>query len=609
MIVDERRGKLLVQPGSERADASSVATDRHVHRVRTTLGSLALTIAFVGVVTTLAWPIATQEAADRTLLDIGLTVVALMAVTALVTAVVIVRRLRLVTNINRWLAGTVVLSTVAIALLLLAGQQPSTSASMASRGFCLIAGSSALLAFLVELERLHRRAAEHQRAIEDEALGLLREKRILKGREDRLRRIIENAADAWFEVDRHGHIRGWNGKATELFGYTASQAAARTLGQLLPTACDDDLGAIHDFWTAADRHDGRRRELTIRRADCAEFPVELTMWVDDTGDEPRLNFFARDITARRDAEHHMERALVEEREAVLRLQELDRVKSNFVSSISHEFRSPLTNTLGYLELLADGGGGELTVDQARFVDVAERNAKRLLGLIEDLLTLARIESGSFSARFRPIDVAALVGAAMKQSTLSANDRHVVLALDLADVLGVCVGDEHQIGQALDNVIGNAVKFTPPEGRVDVRVRRLGDELVVVVADTGIGIPADEQAQLFERFYRTTMSVEQQHQGAGLGLTISKAIVEHHGGTIGLESTVGIGTTVTLRLPLLPLATPAPTPPVAPAASPPLNSATSSGVAYPVPEQPMTAPPVLAEGSSSSASAYDRSDST
>jgi signal transduction histidine kinase len=261
--------------------------------------------------------------------------------------------------------------------------------------------------------------------------------------------------------------------------------------------------------------------------------------------------YARDMIVRRDAEQQLQRALDEEHHVVMRLQELDRVKTEFVSSISHELRTPLTSTLGFLEMLGDEVVGDLNEEQKHMVQIATRNGHRLLALIEDLLTLSRIESGAFSVQYRPLDMNTVVREAAATWMQTAGNSDVGLTMDLDDDMGVLPGDERQITRALGNILGNAVKFTPPGGSVTVTTRRDADILTVVVADTGIGIPTEEQGHLFERFYRATPAVEQAFPGAGLGLTIARAVVEHHGGTIGIESTPAIGTTVTVQLPSLP----------------------------------------------------------
>jgi len=250
-------------------------------------------------------------------------------------------------------------------------------------------------------------------------------------------------------------------------------------------------------------------------------------------------------------------AVAQQNEVAFKLQQLDRAKNDFVSSVSHELRSPLTSTLGYLELLSDGDAGELQPEQARMVEIASRNAKRLQTLIEDLLTLSRIETGTFRLRFQPVDIGATTRAVVALSATVAKERNVQIHVAIDDQIGTCPGEETQLIKAIDNIVNNAVKFTPTGGAVNVEVLAGGDGVTIRVQDNGIGIAADEQAMLFDRFFRATIAVEQAHHGTGLGLTIAKTIIEHHGGTITLESTDGVGTTVSILLPSIPMTVPAP----------------------------------------------------
>lgn len=384
--------------------------------------------------------------------------------------------------------------------------------------------------------------------LEDQALSLLREKRNLEYQQDRVRRIVDNAADAYIEISQVGEIQGWNTKASELFGVDASAGGAH-ISTVLSRQTVDFLDL---FWGDPKRFDGVHHQATARHPAGHDFPIEATVWVDESDMAPKMSMFIRDITLRREAEVRLERALQEERNAVMRLQEIDKAKTDFVSSISHELRSPLTNTLGYLEVLSDGDAGELSDRQRRMVEVAERNARRLLSSIEDLLTLSHIESGQFGIKYKPVEVADAVRHAVGKHAQLASEREIAMELTLAPGLGICPGDQTQIVRALAAIVGNAVKFTPPAGRVDVTVNSAGEFALIQIEDNGIGIPEKELPHLFDRFYRTSVSVDQQHQGAGLGLTIARAIIEHHGGEIEIHSVETSGTKVNVRLPMLPL---------------------------------------------------------
>ena len=423
--------------------------------------------------------------------------------------------------------------------------------SLASNFACSLVIVFALLA---SIAALYRRAEQDKLVLEDEALRLLQQTRAAQYREDRVRRIIENAADAYIEISNNGVIQAWNTKAADMFGWRSLEAIGQPLVSLImSTEGESQLQEfVNSFWEDEDRFDGAHAEIITMNRNGVEFPVEVTMWVDESDFEPQMNFFLRDITTRRQADEQLQRALEDERQAVLRLQELDRAKTDFVSSVSHELRSPLTSTLGFLELLADGDAGDLTPDQLRMIEIASRNARRLFVMIEDLLTLSRIEENAFRISYKPVRMDSVIETIVERNQSLAQERGLAVDLDVSGTLGICVGDEQQLARAIDNIVGNAVKFTPEGGRISVAVRREAHEVVIAVADNGIGIPVEEQKHLFDRFFRASVAVESQSGGTGLGLTIAKAIIDHHNGTIEVHSELGIGTTVTLRCPALPV---------------------------------------------------------
>jgi signal transduction histidine kinase len=231
-----------------------------------------------------------------------------------------------------------------------------------------------------------------------------------------------------------------------------------------------------------------------------------------------------------------------------RLRELDRLKDEFIALVSHELRTPLTSIRGYTELLLDGEAGDLTDDQRQFLGVVDRNSHRLLHLVGDLLFLAQVEAGKLVLEVGAVDLGTVASESVETARPQAEAKEITLTLATGPV-PLVAGDRARIAQLLDNLVSNALKFTPEQGRVDVRVRALDNQAILEVRDSGMGIPADEQKFLFERFFRTTTATEQAIQGTGLGLAISKAIVEAHSGRITVASTQGAGTTFRVALPL------------------------------------------------------------
>lgn len=229
--------------------------------------------------------------------------------------------------------------------------------------------------------------------------------------------------------------------------------------------------------------------------------------------------------------------------------EAARLKDEFVGSISHELRTPLSSVLGYLELAREDEAG-LSDTQSRYLEVAERNARRLLALVGDLLFVAQVDAGRFPLELSRFDVRGVVRAAAESAMPHATRVGVSMAVEVPDEPLEVRGDPTRIGQAIDNLVSNALKFTPRGGSVTVRLSRFGHELCVAVVDTGLGIPEDEMERLFTRFFRSTTSTRQAVQGVGLGLNITRAIVEAHGGRIDASSIEGEGTTFEIWLPAL-----------------------------------------------------------
>jgi signal transduction histidine kinase len=243
------------------------------------------------------------------------------------------------------------------------------------------------------------------------------------------------------------------------------------------------------------------------------------------------------------------RAYEVEKAAVAQLQELDAAKNSFLSSVSHELRTPLTSIMGYVEMLTDGEAGELTAEQLKMVGIVERNGGRLLTLIEDLLTLSRVEAGSFGLLIGEVGVGSMLQAVIDAMAPMAAENEVTLSLDVPPDIGTIVGDPEQLERAMFNLVSNAVKFTRAGGWVTISVGRRDDMVRLRVRDTGIGIPFAEQDKLFTRFFRSSISQQQAVQGTGLGLSIVKSVIEQHGGSVEIESVPGEGTTVTVLLPV------------------------------------------------------------
>ena len=244
------------------------------------------------------------------------------------------------------------------------------------------------------------------------------------------------------------------------------------------------------------------------------------------------------------------RAFEQQRRSMRRLEELDRAKDTFVSTVSHELRTPLTSIVGYLEVMSEGGMGSVPAGVTAGLAVIHRNAVRLRDLVEDLLILSAYDAAVVQLDQRSVNLAGLVSERQQTLTALAAANGVELRLVAENRLPRVLADRGHLERVIENLLGNAVKFSHPGGRVTVRLGADDKHVLLSVTDNGIGIPAAEQDQVFARFFRSSLSVADEIQGAGLGLALVQTVVEWHGGSVEVDSIEGEGTTVTVRLPRL-----------------------------------------------------------
>ena len=358
--------------------------------------------------------------------------------------------------------------------------------------------------------------------------------------------IVESTDDSISATTLDGTILSWNRSSERLYGYTAAEMIGERIHKIIEperhAAVDETLAAI------ARGELVEPHEATGVRKDGSIMPVALTVSLVRGADGivRGISTIARDISDRRAAEAEREALLEELAAQNERLRELDRMKDDFVASVSHELRTPLTSIRGYLDLVREDG--DFDEEQDRMLGIVDRNADRLLGLVTDLLFIAEVDAGKLTIERGAVRLADVATESVEAAGPRADAVGISLQLQ-TDAALVVSGDRIRLAQVFDNLISNAVKFTPPAGRVDVRVSRSESDAIIEVADTGPGIPEEERAHLFERFFRTSGATIAAVQGTGLGLAIVSAIIESHGGTVGVQSTAGEGTTFVVRLPL------------------------------------------------------------
>jgi signal transduction histidine kinase len=226
-----------------------------------------------------------------------------------------------------------------------------------------------------------------------------------------------------------------------------------------------------------------------------------------------------------------------------------RMKDDFVATVSHELRTPLTAIDGWLHIVLGGEPGPLTDEQRKFLTTVKESSERLMRLVGDLLLIGQVDAGMLGLERGAVDMAQLAAETVTLFAPAAAAKQIEVGTDSRAAAVVVHGDRLRLGQLLGNLFSNAIKFTPPGGKIGVVVRRKRDACLVEITDTGIGVPAADREHLFERFYRGSGAASHGISGAGLGLAICKVIADAHEGQIRVEDGDGPGTTFVLELPL------------------------------------------------------------
>ena len=333
--------------------------------------------------------------------------------------------------------------------------------------------------------------------------------------------ILSSMQEGVLVVDRRRAVRLANPAACRLFDLQPPFVNRPVLKLLREPAVDDMIARALE---SGQPQEGEL-ELTARKA-ALVLAVNVAPMRDAAGESAALAMF-RDVG---------------------RLKRLEDVRREFVANVSHELRTPLAVFQGYLETLSD------TPDMARkqqteVFSILTRHSKRLNALVEDLLILARLESGPQELEVETIDVAAFFGEIARDWRLSAGKKGVALKLDVARDLPPLLADSHRIGQVFSNLFDNALKYTLEGGTITLGAATAGAMMELWVKDTGQGILSSHLPHIFERFYRADKARSREVGGTGLGLSIVKHIAKVHGGSVEAESAFGKGTTIRLRLPL------------------------------------------------------------
>ncbi len=379
--------------------------------------------------------------------------------------------------------------------------------------------------------------------------------------EQRFREILEAAPDAILQVDAQGRIILLNRVAEDMFGYTREELLEQPVEVLIP----EELRGRHDAHRAhyhknpMTRAMGSGLMLEGVRKDGSRFPVEISLSPSQSSEGFRVTAIIRDTTERRMAEDRLRRIQEEytqrlaETNAELEmtnreLERANRLKTEFLASMSHELRTPLHTIIGFSELLAEELEGPLNDKQRRFVQHVHKDSLHLLELINDILDISKIEAGRLELRREAFDFASLVAESLASVRALAEAKSQRLEAQL-DVPTAVDADRLRIKQVLVNLLSNAIKFTPEGGRIRVEANVQDSFVAISVSDDGIGIPAEEQEFIFDKFHQVGATTKGVREGTGLGLAITKRLVEEHGGTIRVKSQLQKGSTFVITLPV------------------------------------------------------------
>ena len=248
-------------------------------------------------------------------------------------------------------------------------------------------------------------------------------------------------------------------------------------------------------------------------------------------------------------EQRVQKRTAELQFALKKLTDLSQLKSNFVSNVSHELRTPLTHIKGYLDMLSEGSLGPLTSNQNDALKVMRRAEARLEKLIEDLIQFSLAARGDLSIQTKPFSLNELLEISITQITNTAKVHHIKIIYSVYEQLPKVNADEEKIGWVLMQLMDNAIKFTPESGQINITAVVNNDAVIISVADTGIGIPKDRISEVLEPFHQLDGSITRKYAGTGLGLTMAYRILDAHGSSLEIESTVGKGSRFSFSLPI------------------------------------------------------------
>ena len=367
----------------------------------------------------------------------------------------------------------------------------------------------------------------------------------LRDSEKRFAGILDISSEAVISVGEDLRINLFNQGAVDIFGYDADEVMGQPVDILLPMRFRDKHDEhIRRFAQSGmvSRLMGQRGEVAGLRKDGSDFPAEAAISQLSIGEEKTFTVTLRDISDRTRAEAQRAEALEEAENA-------NRAKTEFLASVSHELRTPLNAVIGFSDMMQQEIFGPLGDAHYReYADAIHDSGEHLLALISDILDISTIEAGKVSLNKEMLGVKEVAAECANIVANSAKTKGLAIKTEISEDLPPIYADRRAMRQILLNLLSNAIKFTPEEGRITLRAQASDDSMVLKVADTGPGIPAEKLPELTEPFTRLERDRNESIEGWGLGLAITKSLIELHGGVLDIESEVGEGTTVTVTIP-------------------------------------------------------------
>lgn len=404
----------------------------------------------------------------------------------------------------------------------------------------------------------HRWAEITNRVIKDghkitEIHGVARditEKKLLEQKlissESRYRELFDNADEIMCTFDLGGNFLTMNMAGIKMLGCTKEEViGTNMLKWLTPESARSAREGIGKLVSGKQRSNPIIYEVVCRDGENRLIEV-IGRPIKDNGRITEIHGIARDITEKIRIEKQLEEYHKKLEKSYEELKDSDRIKTEFISNITHELLTPLTSIKGFAELLDDETMGKINKEQKKSLENILRNSNRLIKLIKELLDAGHLEKNILRLQFRSVSLNDILSKSIQDMHPQAKDKQISIIEDIEQLPDIW-GDEERLCQTMANLLSNAIKFTPPKGKITVTAGEIRDKVKISIEDTGIGIPPDKLVSIFDRFYQVDGSSRRKYGGVGLGLTLCKSIIEKHHGSIWAESD-GNGSTFHIELP-------------------------------------------------------------